>query len=216
MTEPAHFYTPAEAGVISGLGRKVIDNAVDKRVIPILGSGKAGAAVKAAGTKAWRRRLISEPELVWVYVNHEAGGAIPSGERSELFKRYLDNLEARQLRVSNLVILDLACARARISEGAAKLARAKRNIVSDSAVLGGEPVFRGTRVPVYDIAASVRKGIPEERIRAAYTVLGEEAIEQALLYAEAFPPRGRPRGPAKTRRSLVRGDREMVRRKPTG
>jgi uncharacterized protein (DUF433 family) len=216
MSEPARFYTPAEAGVISGLGRKAIDNAIDKRVVPMLGPGKAGGAVKPAQTKTWRRRLISQPELVWIYVYHEASGAFPKDEWEGLFKRYLDNVEAPQLRLSNLVIIDLACARGRITQRAGRLERAKRNVVCDPEVLDGEPVYRGTRVPIYDIAASVRKGISKERIRAAYSVLGDDAIEEALLYAEAYPPRGRPRTPARTSPALVPMAERLVRRKPGG
>jgi uncharacterized protein (DUF433 family) len=216
MSDNMRYYTPAEAGVISGLGRKVIDNAIDKRVISTTSSDRGGAAVKAGATKPRRRRLISEPELLWVYVSHEARGAIPSEQRGELFNRYLSDQGARQLRVSSLVILDLADARARIAERAAKLERAKRNVVRDPKILGGEPVFRGTRVPVYDVAASARKGIPHERIKAAYSALGEDAIEEALLYSGAFPPRGRPRAPARTPPALALAAEKAVRRKPGG
>jgi uncharacterized protein (DUF433 family) len=40
-------------------------------------------------------------------------------------------------------------------------------IVSDPDILGGMPVIKGTRLPVYDLAASVRAGIPRDRILAA-------------------------------------------------
>ena len=142
MPDNAPYYTPAEAGVISGLGRKAIDNAIDKRLIPLLGKGKAAQATKPHSSKTWRRRLISESEVIWIYLNHAAGGAIPREDRDDLFKRYLDNLKARELRVSHLVILDLESARERILERAAKLERAKANVVSDPEVLGGEPVIR--------------------------------------------------------------------------
>lgn len=59
--------------------------------------------------------------------------------------------------------------------------------------MGGTPVIRGTRVPVYDVAASVAAGIPLDRILAAYPSLKMEQIELANLYAEANPQRGRPR-----------------------
>ncbi len=216
MPDNARYYTPAEAGAISGLGRKAIDNAIDKRLIPVLGKGKAARAIKPHRSKTWHRRLISESEVVWIYLNHAAGGAIPREDRDDLFKRYLHNLKARELRVSHLVILDLESARERILERAAKLERAKANVVSDPEVLGGEPVIRDTRVPVYDVAASVRKGISVARLREAYSVLDEDAIEDAVLYAEAFPPRGRPRSRARFHPALVPIEEKVVRRKPTG
>lgn len=40
-------------------------------------------------------------------------------------------------------------------------------IVLDPEILGGMSVIRETRVPVYDLAASVKAGIPRNRILAA-------------------------------------------------
>ena len=49
------------------------------------------------------------------------------------------------------------------------------------------------RVPVYDVPASVAAGISAERILAAYPGLDAEKIELATTFAQAYPPRGRPR-----------------------
>ena len=70
---------------------------------------------------------------------------------------------------------------------------ARSMVVSDPEIMGGTPVIRGTRVPVYDVAASVAAGIPLDRILAAYPSLKSEQLELANLYAEANPQRGRPR-----------------------
>jgi hypothetical protein len=51
----------------------------------------------------------------------------------------------------------------------------------------------GTRVPVYDVAASVAAGYPMDRILASYPSLSREQVELAALYAEANPQRGRPK-----------------------
>lgn len=46
---------------------------------------------------------------------------------------------------------------------------AAREIVTSPDVLGGTPVIRGTRAPVYDVAASVGAGHSVERILEAWT-----------------------------------------------
>ncbi len=56
-------------------------------------------------------------------------------------------------------------------------------------MLGGTPVIRGTRVPVYDVAASAAAGIPLDRILAAYPSLDADKVELASVYAEATPTR---------------------------
>lgn len=58
-------------------------------------------------------------------------------------------------------------------------------ITSDPEILGGTPVIKGTRVPVYDLAASVKAGIPRDRILAAYPTIQEHHLDLAVAYAEA-------------------------------
>ncbi|MBP2236396.1 uncharacterized protein (DUF433 family) [Sinorhizobium kostiense] len=71
---------------------------------------------------------------------------------------------------------------------------AAREVVSTSPdALGGTPVIRGTRVPVYDVAASVAAGHPVERILDTWPSLDAEMVRLAVIYAEANPLRGRPR-----------------------
>ena len=65
------------------------------------------------------------------------------------------------------------------------------------------------------MSASVAAGIPKARILAAYPVLNEEKIELARIYADANPPRGRPRSvPPKGAEILA--DRRVPRRGKNG
>lgn len=74
-----------------------------------------------------------------------------------------------------------------------RLKAANAIVETDPEILSGTPVIKGTRIPVYDLAASVAKGIPMKRLLAAYSGLDEETVNLAALYAEANPQRGRPR-----------------------
>jgi len=69
-----------------------------------------------------------------------------------------------------------------------RLERACAQVTSDPEILSGTPVIKGTRVPVYDVAASVAAGIPTERILSSYPSLNREQVELAALYVEAHPP----------------------------
>lgn len=60
-------------------------------------------------------------------------------------------------------------------------------VIVDDQILGGTPIIRGTRVPVYDVAASVAAGHPIERILSSYPSLTREQVELASLFAEANP-----------------------------
>ena len=77
--------------------------------------------------------------------------------------------------------------------GLSSLARARRSITTDEAVLGGAARIKGTRIPVHDIADMLANGDDMRAIREAYPALVEEQIEAAILYTRAYPRRGRPR-----------------------
>jgi uncharacterized protein (DUF433 family) len=94
-----------------------------------------------------------------------------------------------------------------------KLTKAREIVVEDPHILGGTPVIKGTRVPVYDIAASAARGQTPEEIKEDYPSLDEEKIASAILYAKATPQRGRPRmASSATRGTPV--SRKVVKRHP--
>lgn len=61
-------------------------------------------------------------------------------------------------------------------------------VVRDPEILSGTPIIRGTRIPVYDVAASAEKGLPMERILRAYPELTARDVELACRWATANPP----------------------------
>jgi uncharacterized protein (DUF433 family) len=74
-----------------------------------------------------------------------------------------------------------------------QLTKARQMVIEDPEILSGTPVIKGTRIPVYDIAAVFDSGTQVERILKSYPSLKEWQIELASLYARAVPPRGRPK-----------------------
>jgi uncharacterized protein (DUF433 family) len=78
-------------------------------------------------------------------------------------------------------------------------------IVRNPRVHGGEPVVRGTRVPVRAVVVAWREYVDLDELLAAYPRLTAEDIEQALSYYDAHREEmdrlieaqlaGRPTGP---------------------
>jgi uncharacterized protein (DUF433 family) len=68
-------------------------------------------------------------------------------------------------------------------------------IVSNPEILGGEPIFKGTRIPLDHIAGLFRKGVSETEIREDYPVLSDLDLAFASIHARMSPPPGRPRKP---------------------
>lgn len=100
--------------------------------------------------------------------------------------------------------------------GLKHLEDARAIVISDPMILSGTPIIKGTRVPVYDVAASAEAGIPTERILKAYPSLTAEKIDLARIFARANPLRGRPRddGSRLTGTNLVSEHRIKRRKKP--
>jgi uncharacterized protein (DUF433 family) len=55
--------------------------------------------------------------------------------------------------------------------------------------MGGDPVFRGTRVPVHMIAELIAQGSTQAGLLDSYPRLTAEMIRLAPLYANAYPLR---------------------------
>ena len=65
--------------------------------------------------------------------------------------------------------------------------RLRQIVVSDPEIMGGTPVFRGTRIPVDLIADMLAQGASAEEIREGYPTLDMETIAMAPLCMRAFP-----------------------------
>jgi uncharacterized protein (DUF433 family) len=71
-------------------------------------------------------------------------------------------------------------------------------MVTDDDILGGEPVFAGTRLSVRHIGAMRLAGEPVESIRADYPYLTDDDVAFAAMFTRANPPLGRPKAPGRT------------------
>jgi uncharacterized protein (DUF433 family) len=73
-----------------------------------------------------------------------------------------------------------------------------RYIQRDPAIMGGEPVIRGTRIPVRTIAGLIEQGESRDVMREDYPHVPAEAYAVAVLWAHANPRRGRPAPPGRS------------------
>jgi len=205
--------TATEAAVVAHVSVRDVNRAIDENILPS-GFFRAGVerAVLAAGC----------PLIAFYF---ESAERLTSRERLWAIERASSRLKKSGVRATRsdedwifrdeFLSIDLAPFVRRTVERLARLTQARAAVVVSPDVLGGTPVIRGTRVPVRDVAASVAAGLPAERILAAYPGLDAEKIELASIYAQAAPPRGRPRRAAgPPRGAKVVTDRRMrIRRK---
>lgn len=183
--------TATEAAVVSCVSVRDVNRAIDEKILPhgFLGAGSE-RTVLAAGCPLIAFYFESAEHLT----SKERLWAIKcAGPRLRKSRAHAAVLDEDWTFRDDFLTIDLAPFLRRTWERLDRLGEARAAVVSSPEVLGGTPVIRGTRVPVYDVAASVAAGIPQKRILAAYPSLDADKVALAAIYAEATPPRGRPR-----------------------
>ncbi|PZU44066.1 MAG: hypothetical protein DI568_16435 [Sphingomonas sp.] len=179
-------YSPAEAAAISGIGVKAVNNAFDKGILR--------SAAKPTGGKKPTRRLVTGEELLELKLWYGVGAMLPADRRQKLFDEIRDKPSARTIRADELVIIDIAEARKQIAASERALDKAEAAIERNREVMGGEPVFKGTRIPVYLVAAMLAGGADEADILDGYPKLDAQMLDLARIWVAAHPRRGRPKG----------------------
>lgn len=171
-------FTPAEAATLSRLSLKAVNNAIDRKTV----SAKRGRG----------GRLLDKSAVVYLSLERRL-----ARDTTPEFRRRLSAAIAaapkRRIVDVGLLKVDLDESRREVRGRLKELRRIERLVVVDPEIMGGAPVFRGTRVPVHQVADLLRHGEPVEILCEDYPRVSEEMIRLAPLYAEAHPPRGRPR-----------------------
>jgi uncharacterized protein (DUF433 family) len=204
-----------EVAAVTNVSPRAVNEVVDNAILPtrfiVRGRGRAlhpqacylvavywGTSGRL--TKSERVRIVNQ-------LSDELGHAAPPSAGAASRWR-LPKLSRYVLRDEFLTV-DLRPILRQVEKGGDLLDEARAMVVADPDILGGMPVIKGTRIPVHDVAASIRKNVSIERILQAYPALTHRKITLAKLYADAHPPRGQPRRvaddiPAATLRSEVR------------
>jgi len=177
-------FTPTEAAVLTRLALKAVNNAIDKKTVPATRGRRAGHAT----------RLLDLRALMSLALERRLADRMVPGLRRELFEALTDVQRSTVSLEGGLIKVDLREPRRELTAALRELRRARQLVVTDPEILGGEPVFRGTRVPVHAIAAQLAEGETEAGLRQAYPRVTSEMVRLAPLYAAAYPSRGRPRG----------------------
>ena len=70
-----------------------------------------------------------------------------------------------------------------LPDGSWLVNRYEERIIRDPQICGGDPVFKGTRVTLRTVLASLAAGDSTERILADFPALGSEDIQAAISFA---------------------------------
>lgn len=204
MTDRERLYTPSEAAAVSGLRLKAVNNLIDKHIVDVARPLRGGRAP---------RRYLTHSHLLCMRLEHFLAGSLPVERRQRLFQEVAAHPEARMVKANSVLHVDLAEARREVDARLEDLEEADRLIHSDPAIMGGEPVFKGTRIPVYGVAAMLEGGADRDDLLSGYTALDARKLDLAQLWVAAHPRRGRPKrladrgvAPSSSKRVTLKGD----------
>ncbi len=175
-------FTPAQASYVAGVAVKAVNKAIENREI--------SATVRKEGRVT--RRYVPYSALVCLELHARGLHKLPLNVRKDVFKLIAKSPRQPTIRYNDAIIVDLKGARARVESRLSELRRLKHLITEDEEVMGGTPVFRGTRIPVYAIADMLEQGAQESELLGGYPGLTAEMVRLSRVYECSFPRRGRP------------------------
>jgi uncharacterized protein (DUF433 family) len=173
-------FTPTEAAVLTGLTLKAVNNAIDKKTISAVAGEEGG-------------RLLDARALVSLALERWLADRVAPELRRQVFEALAESPRNTVSLEGGLVKIDLREPRREVATSLRDLRRARRMVVTDPEIMGGEPMLRGTRIPVHMIAGLLAQGSTQTELLEAYPRLTAEMIRLAPVYAAAYPLRGRPR-----------------------
>ena len=196
-------FTPTEAAVLTGLPLKAVHNAIDKRIVAAVGGEQDGRAGQAA-------RLLDRHGLMSLALERRLADRFAPELRRVVFDA-LAGAQGTTVSVEEgLLTIDLREPRRALAAALRALRQARTFVVVDPETVGGDPVFRGTRIPVHMVAALLEQGMGEPDLLASYPRLTAEMARLAPIYAAAYPLRGRPKIQPWRDRPAVRTSRRKL------
>ena len=218
MVKDTELLTPTEAAVVAAVSVRDINRVIDEKILPdrlyTLERGR-------------RLRVLACPMIGFYF---RAAKELTAEERTLVIHRLCSRMGAGAPHMTgwrgwlkagspdwtihhDFLTIDLSGFAAEADARHDKLAEAREMVEEAPEILSGTPVIRGTRIPVHDVAASVAAGLSRARIHAAWPALDERMIELASIYAEASPPRGRPRRVTPPADARLHSERRVARRR---
>ncbi len=182
QTQENSLFTPTEAAVLTRLPLKAVNNAIDKKTVMTISGNRAGHST----------RLLDLQALMSLTLERRLADQFQPELRREVFNALADSPGNTVTLGGGFLKIDLREPRRELAESLRQLRRARQLVVIDPEIMGGNPVFRDTRVPVHMIADILALGETEEIMLESYPSITAEMLRLAPVYASAYPLKGRP------------------------
>jgi uncharacterized protein (DUF433 family) len=188
--------TPREVAELAGVPKRVVEKAIEEKVLPVRTGRIATAAFGRSGAT---RRLLGIESVAYVSLMRRLNADVTlSLARKRKLAKTMRERGLSRLRSGTIELAPAVTANLQEIAGDA-LERTHRYLSARDAWLegvpgikGGLPVIKGTRMTVHSILARLVHGDSLEDIAAENPDLPREAFEAAVVFAKAHPLPGRP------------------------
>jgi uncharacterized protein (DUF433 family) len=191
----SELFTLDEAAAIAEIEPDTVRTALEKRAVTPSRRIKTGKAV---------RYRFSEGDVLFLLVLAEFPFALSREDKNSLAQVLAHGNKTASHWISEgpdlvfrsgdmKIFIECKHFRKTVERNVAAYRWGKERITSSPDVLGGEPVFRGTRVPLEHVATLFRKRVPEDEIAEDFPALDERDLAYARLAARLGQPPGRPK-----------------------
>ena len=188
MGAAAASFTPSEAAALLDLPERQIRKEFEHGLV------KTGA-----------RPRLQLAGLVYLHAVHLMEFDLGVGDRRKVLKAVRGALASRtktgDVPLTSVLTLRLGPVVRDVESKVKAFTSWKKKLVSSPEILGGEPVFPGSRLAVRHIGAMVDRGEPLDLILEDYPYLKARDLTFARTFARAYPRAGRPRA---TRQAAAR------------
>jgi uncharacterized protein (DUF433 family) len=173
--------TTNEAAALTGLDESAVRKDVELGVIEVASPPR-----------------FAEPVLVYFLARAQLGFQLGVEDRKRLYTLITDAIERDipRVEVGRGWLLDVGEIEAALRDRLVRFEAWKQKLVISDAILGGEPVFPGSRLAIRHVGEMLSRGGDPREIREDYPYLSDEDLVFARLYAAAYPKMGRPRARA--------------------
>ena len=199
----AELFTLDEAAAIAEIDPENARTALEKRDLTPVHKVKTGKSV---------RYRFSEGEVLFLLVLMEFPFPLRKKDKTSLAKVLVHGdktashwaTEGADLVFDTgdmRILVEFKAFRETVERNVAAYRWGKERIVSSPDTLSGEPVFRGTRIPLEHVVSLFRKQVPQEEIVEDFPTLNAKDLEYARLAARFSASPGRPKKRLRMERS---------------
>lgn len=177
-------YTPSQVSAVTGLPLPAVHKAIEYKLI----------RPKRIREGRVVQRLLSKSQILYLQMEAKGLRWLPLAARRQVAKAVEQDpgIDAMIMSEGSAILIQFKSARKQVETGLRRLADATRMVQSDPEIMRGAPVYKGTRIPIHDIADMLSQRATVEEILDGYPALTRQKVELAPLYVKAFPRRGRP------------------------